>query len=358
MIPFIILLTVPIVIAPFTKNVKINRLRLKYLPLFLFFVMLTVLVMLRHKYVGNDTNNYLRYFTKFSYLSWSQVGNADMEVGFVVYCKILALFTKDPRVFIIISSLIVSALIYPTYRRLCVDPSLTIVLFCTMSTFAMMFSGIRQMFAIALGVVAYEFTRKRKLVFFIITVVVAMLIHTSSFMLAIMYPLYFAKISRRWMIAVIPALIAVFVFNKQVFSVLSAILERFTKYEVIETSTGAYTMLVLLILFAIVSYVIPNDELMDDETFGMRNFLLLSVVIQMFAPLNVWALRMNFFYIIFIPLLIPRILKITSLRFRQFSFVIRYVMIGFFYIYFFLQLNSGGGLHIAPYHFYWENYYI
>ena len=358
MIPFIILVTVPIAIAPFVKNVRINRISLNKLPLFLFFLMMTLLIMLRHKYVGNDTSNYMRFFEKYAFMNWNQIGSSKTEIGFVVFNKLIALFTRDPHAFIAISGLAVSAMLYPTYRRLCVDPSLTIVLFCTMSTFTMMFSGIRQMLAIGLGVLAYEFTNRKKLVFFIITVAVALTFHTSAFMLAPMYPLYRAKITRKWLFFVIPILIVLFIFNKPVFSVLSMVLERFTNYEAVETATGAYTMLILLILFAVVSYVIPDESKMSEDALGMRNFLLLSVAIQMFAPINTWALRMDFYYIIFVPLLLPMVLRSTSMRFRQFAVVIRYVMIGFFYVYFFFLLSTGGGLHIAPYHFYWESYYL
>lgn len=358
MVPFIVLLTVPIIITPFLKNVKISKTSFYNFSLFLFFVILTILVMFRHKYIGNDTGNYMTYFMKYSYYGWGQFRKAGIEPGFFIYNKIIALFTRDPHVFIAVSGILVSALIYPTYRRLCEDPVLTIVLFCTMSTFSMMFSGIRQMLAVGIGLIAYEFVRRRKLIFFIIVVVIAVTIHTSAFMLAFMYPLFYAKITRKWLFVVVPALAVLFVFNKQVFAALGSILESFTEYEVSQTQTGAFTMLVLLVGFAVVAYLIPNESDLDDETLALRNFLLLTIVIQMFAPLNFWAMRMNFYYLIFVPLLIPRILMRTSVRFGQISVIIRYAMIVFFLVYFFRTVGASGGLHIAPYHFFWENYYL
>ena len=137
MIPFVILLTVPIVITPFVKNIKINRIHLKYLPLFLFFVNLTILVMLRHKNVGNDTANYYYFVEKVSRESWSMVTKESTEVIFYLFMKVITMISSDPRFFIAVSGLLTSALLYPTYRRLCVDPPLTIVLFSSLSTFAM-----------------------------------------------------------------------------------------------------------------------------------------------------------------------------------------------------------------------------
>lgn len=359
MAPFIILLTVPIVIAPFTKNIKINRVHLKYLPLFLFFVMLTTLIMLRHKNVGNDTSNYYYYFEEFSRMDWNTLLNRPGDVGFRVINKVISLISNDPRFFIAATGFIVSAMLYPTYRRLCTDSSLTIVLFCSLSTFGMMFSGIRQMLAVGIGVIAYEFTRRKWLIPFIIAVVVAMTIHSSAFMLAFMYPLYYAKITRKWLFFVIPVMSVVFVFNKQVFAFLGMVLEQFTNYEAEQTNTGAYSMLILLVIFAVISYLLPGSEVLDQETNALRNFLLIALGVQMFAPLNYFAMRMNFFYLIFVPLLLPRIINNnTAEKYRQFGVVLRYVMLIFFFGYFLSVTNQGGGLHYSPYHFFWEYYYI
>ena len=74
-----------------------------------------------------------------------------------------------------------------------------------------------------------------------------------------------------------------FIFNNQLFGFLVRILEKYTEYDGTITQTGAYTMLFLFIIFAIFSFVIPDEKAMDAETIGLRNFLLFSVAIQMFA---------------------------------------------------------------------------
>lgn len=356
MVPFIILLTVPIVLSPFVKDTIINRVRLNKLPLFFFFVFLTTLVMLRHRNVGNDTGNYIYYFQLFSHMSWNQLGKHSLEFGFKVINKVLSLISKDPQFYLAVTGLAVSAMLYPTYRRLCVDPPLTIVLFCTMSTFSMMFSGIRQMLAIGIGFIAYAFTRRKKPVRFLLCVAAAMSMHTSAFMLLFMYPLYHARITKKWAFYFVPVLVVAFVFNRQIFGVLGAFLQSYTKYDVIQTATGAYSMLILFLLLALFSYVIPDESLLDEETIGLRNFLLLSLVLQMFVPLNHLAMRMNYYYIIFIPLLIPRIIQRSSVRYRSVAAAARNIMVVFFLVYFFVHAKPGSNLHTIPYHFYWEQY--
>ncbi len=356
MVPFIILLTVPLVIYPFSKNVKINGYRLEQFPLLFFFLMLTFLTAFRHQSIGNDTSVYIYFYRNISGVPWDQVTWGSLEIGFQFYMKLLSMISPEPQFFIAVSSIVVCALIYPTYKRLCVDPSLTIVIFCILSTFVMMFSGIRQMMAVSIGFLAYEFTRKGKWYFFIPTVVFATLFHTSAFMLAFMYPVFHLRLTKKWLLAIVPVLFAIFIFNKPIFSFLAPFLGEVTRFEVVMRSTGAYSMLFLLLAFTVFSFLIPDESAFDEETLGLRNLLLLSLVLQFFVPLNFLAMRMNYYYIIFIPLLLPKIIQYSRVKWQQFALVGRYIMVIFFFIYFIYSgFTSPYNLHVFPYHFFWEN---
>jgi len=355
MIPFVVLLIIPIFIQHvYVKGVSYQR--RNNAALVIFFALLTFLVMFRHESVGNDTRNYINMYYKIIEMKWIDVGKGSIEFGYLFFNKIISLFSKQPQFFLAVAAILVNVMIYPTYKRLCVDSSLTIVVFCIMSTFVMMFSGIRQVLAIGIGFIAYGFTRNKKIVPFVLSVCLAMTVHTSAFMLAFMYPVYHAKITKKWLYAVVPALTFVFVFNRPIFSGLTLFIERYTKYDGSVTQTGAYTMLILFIIFTVFAFLIPEESVIDKETIGLRNFLLFSLVIQMFAPLHNLAMRMNYYYIIFIPLLLPKIIEYRSERWKQVAIVSRHIMVIFFLLYFFfVKANSGGNLNIFPYHFFWEN---
>ena len=114
-------------------------------------------------------------------------------------------------------------------------------------------------------------------------------------------------------------------------------------------------MLILFAIFAVFAFAIPDETLLDDETIGLRNFLLMAVALQMFAPLHTIAMRMNYYYIIFIPLLLPKIIEARSKTWSQVAIMGRHVMVGFFLVYFFYNAYTGtNNLHVFPYHFFWE----
>ena len=56
---------------------------------------------------------------------------------------------------------------------------------------------------------------------------------------------------------------------------------------------------------------------MDGELLGLRNFLLLSILLQCFATIHMLAMRFNYYYLLFIPVLIPRIIDAAKPRWRQ-----------------------------------------
>lgn len=353
---YVVLLFVPLIIQHAVygkKNVDLEKKNKNALNIF--FILFTVLLMLRHENVGNDTKNYIYFFENYARMDWATIGKDPVEIGFSYFNKIVSVLKNDPQFFLAVTAVLTVLMIYFTYRRLCLDSSLTIVLFCTMSTFVMAFSGIRQMLAVGLGFIAYEFTRNKKILMFILVVLLAMSFHTSAFILAFMYPLYHAKITKNWLYIVVPVLMFIFVMNKPIFSFLTVIIARYTKYEGEITSTGAYTMLILFVIFTAFSFLIPDESKLDAETIGLRNFLLVSLAVQMFAPLHNLAMRMNYYYIIFIPLLMPKIVHHSDIKWKQIAVVGRHVMVIFFLVYFFKNASDGGNLNVFPYHFFWEN---
>lgn len=354
--PYVLLVVFPLVI-PEKKIcwvVKDKLYSTKRLSMKLFWLLLFLLLVLRHDSVGRDLSTYRIIFQYIVQSNWNMAVWRSSEIGFNLLNKLVSIFTNDFRWIIVISALLECFFISKAYVRYSDDTALTISLYIIMSNFILLFSGLRQAIAISLGFWAFEQVRKKRVIRFLAIVIVAMLFHTSAFMLLFMYPLYHVRFRRKSLLWVVPSLMMVFAFNEQIFEFLTRILELFTKYDGTIEYTGSYTVLVLFILFAIFSYVIPDESLMDIDTVGMRNFLLFSVGLQMFAPLHTIAMRMNYYYIAFIPLLIPRVIQYSSLRWKQLASAARYIMIAFFAVYFFVVVANANVLDTFPYHFLWE----
>lgn len=278
--------------------------------------------------------------------------NSDIEIGYALLNKFISLFTNNFQYVIAITAIITLIPIWLVYSKESEDAYISISLFIMLPTFAMTFSGLRQAVAISIGFIAYEFVKSKKMIFFVLTVALAFLFHKSALILMFMYPLYWAKITRKWLIVVVPAMTIIFMLNRPIFVFLQGIVGDF--YTTDASETNAYTMIVLFILLAILAFAVPDDEKSDSDLIGLRNFLLFSIVLQMFTPLHTLAMRFNYYYIIFIPLLIPKVINNSSKQFNQVAILAKYVMIVFFVGYFFINLLSRNPLDIYPYEFFFS----
>ncbi|MBR4881506.1 MAG: EpsG family protein [Clostridia bacterium] len=351
MIPYYTLIFLPIILNVFRiENQPEEKRRRNVIGVF--FLILTLMLVLRHMTIGRDLYGYYSLFNNYIRTSFDNATKSGVEHGYILLNQFIGLFTTDFQWVIVVTGLLSVLPIWYTYSKTTEDIPLTISLFLIMPSFVMMFSGIRQAISIALGFVAYEFVKKKKLVFFILVCILAMLFHKSAFMLFIMYPLFHAKITRKWLYAVVPSMLVIFLFNKPIFTFLNRIFA--SMYEGELSNTGAYMMLVLFVIFAIYSFAVVDESEMDAETIGLRNFLLLAVALQMFAPLHALAMRMNYYYLMFIPLLLPKIIKYRAPQWDKIVVISRYIMTLYFLFYFFDHAPSGNILDTFPYRFFWE----
>ncbi len=351
MIPYYTLIFLPIVL--YAIDIKDQALKKKNRNIMaLFFILFLLMLAFRDVSIGRDMPRYKVLFNGYARMNWEKALSLDIEPLHVILNKVIALFTDDFQVFIIITALITVLPMLYTYSKSSEDPPLSISLFLILPTFVMAFSGVRQAIAISLGILAYEATKRKKLLLYIVFVLLAYGFHRSAFVLVFMYPLYHAKITRRWLYAVVPAMGVIYVFNKPIFTFLNRFISELYESEIYET--GAFMMLLLFIIFAVYSFVVVSDTELDAETIGLRNFLLLAIIFQMFVPLHSLAMRMNYYYIIFIPLLLPKIINRCSPQWQKIVSVSRYIMILYFLFYFFDHAPSGNILDTFPYKFFWE----
>ncbi|MBQ7345277.1 MAG: EpsG family protein [Oscillospiraceae bacterium] len=282
-----------------------------------FFTIFFLLLALRDETIGRDLLKYKYYFQRFSNLDLEVALETKPDSLFWLLDWLVGQFTHDYQWFL---AVVAGLTLLPIAKLYCEDREhgfLKIVLFVNLSTFVMIFSGLRQALAISMGLIAYEFVRKKRPFWFLICAFIAVGFHHTAFMVVGFYPLYHFPLRKKQVWVAIPVIALLFVFNRQIFSMITGPVNALLgeKYEATIEDTGSYTMLIVFALFAVLAYVLPNEDRMDKETLALRNFLLITVALQCFAPINALAMRMNYYYIIFIPILIPRVLKYSEERF-------------------------------------------
>ena len=353
------LISIPTIVWCWDKFVQLDRdlpwsHKTKSSSITFFMLIFLLLLSLRGLKCGIDTIQYMRLFKQYSAKTMEQLlSNETHELGYKILNRLVGVITDNYQYLLLATSLICVLPLWYFYKKESEMPVLTIALFLTVSPFSMYFSGIRQAIAMSIGILAWYAAKNKKPVRFLFIVGLAMMFHTSSFILLILYPLYHVRITKRWLWFVLPAMAIVYVAKDIIFNFLIELLWK--DYEG-ATETGAFMVLLLLVIFAIYSYIMVEDKSLDQDTVAMRNILLLSVVLQIFAMLHPLSMRMNYYFLIFVPILIPKIAKRCKKQFVNLSAISVVVMTVYFMYYFVnMMIIDDDYLNIFPYIPFWKN---
>lgn len=315
-----------------------------------FFSVYIACVCFRAASIGVDTNNYEQMYEIGSTLGWNYAFlHSGKEIGFQIICKIVNVFGGKELLFIItgLISIIPVAMLY--YRE-SEDGPLCCTFFLISLLFEFFFSGIRQGLAIGFGIIAFFFVQKKNPILFLVMVAVATSMHSSAFVLLLLYPLYYAKITQKWVPFILIGMVAVYLTRDTIFN--SMLLPLFggdylDGYGYLTGESGQGTLSILFLLLAIYSCVILDPVQADSKTLGFRNILILSAIIHLFTPLHPVVCRLNYYFILYIPIAISRVnarAKRIALPIVQIS---KLVLPAFFVMYFLFMKDDS--LQIAPY---------
>lgn len=322
-----------------TKNsVKKNKITIVF-----FFLGYLLLLCLRSESVGVDTQGYVNTYNMISRTYWQTLlVYSRQEIGFLALEKILSFF-GDARLLMIVVALLTVLPVMYLYKRESNDAILCCSFFLISLLFEMFFSGMRQSIAIALTVPAYYYVRRGKIISYVLTVLIAFSFHTSAIVLLLLYPIYYLKITKKMLWVIIPLLILVYFKSDTIFQYILWMAgdDYESRYAYLTGSSGQVGLTVLFVLLTVYTYIIMDDKKADNDDLGLRNILLLAMCIHLFAPLHPTISRVNYYFILFIPLAVARANFLYRKPLVQLKILAECIMpIYFIFHFFFLKADS------------------
>ena len=363
MIPYYILLLMPLAYSIYSKKGIISiandyRTRRTYITIGIFFGIFTIMLMLRSNTCGVDMPRYEYFFNNDINLSFREIIHMyNLEVGFHIFNKLITLVSENFQFYTAIVALVCMIPIWILYAKNTELPYLSIAVFMTVAPFSLFFSGIRQSLAISIVPLAYHFIKNRKFIPFIFSVIFASLFHQSAIIMILMYPVYWVKFTKRWLWFVSPAIAIILFFNSRIYALIAPLMgERYFERYGEVSSTGAYAIVLLLFIFVIYASLIMDNEKIDEDVQGLRNLLFLSTALQCFAPVNTIAMRMNYYSLILVPIMISKIPTRAKAQYRQTAYASYIIMCVFFVVYYFYSATTGADImQIYPYIPFWAD---
>ncbi len=325
-----------------------------------FFLILLCLLCLRSIEVGRDLKNYQIIFRGDAEMTVKEIFEHWRDPFFELFNNLFSRITENFQWYLTVVAVITVIPIAYVYCKDKTHSFLKILIFVNMSTFCFLFSGIRQGISLALGMLAFDLIKKKKTFWFLAVAAIATLMHVSGFIIFALYPLYYIRFKKKHLYLILPASLVLLVFNRYIFALLAGIFSRFYDGEIAISSTGAFTTLLMFAVFAALSYILMDEKKMTDEDFALRNILLAATWMQCFAPLHSLAMRMNYYFIMFVPISTGRCFAKVDDKYKQLAKWMEFALCIFFLVYFLYTLYVGytsghSALDTIPYIPFWAN---
>lgn len=332
-----------------------DKSRVDRITIVFFFVSYLLLLCLRDISVGIDTISYFERYVKIQMYSWTELfeyDDAGGEIGFLCLNKLVGTFGNFRLLLIVVSSAVVIPVTY-LYTKESEGAIFTISFFLISLLFSMFFSGMRQSIAIAFGVPAYFFVKQKSILPFICMVICACLFHKTGVVIGLLYPVFYAKITRKWLWFIVPLMIAIYYYRNQVFGFIMHFSEdtSYESYSMLTGESGQWALSLLFILLSCYSYIVLDEKKSTQDDIGLRNILLLATCIHMFSTVNPVAARITMYYILFIPIAITRINNRSKDVFSPLTLLASIIMSFYFVLHF--VISTGDTLQVKDYHFLW-----
>ncbi len=267
----------------------------------------------RGLHVGADSYGYARlYKTLQTYDSFAdyydeRLSDYDLlssEAGFYFTMWLFGHVFKDGQMALVISSVLITVATCFFIRRNSKDIPLSLTIYVCLGLFTFNMSGMRQAMAMSICLFAYEFAKNRKLVPFVLTVLLAMLYHKTAMCF---FPMFFLPRLKNnlgsWLFYVFGLAMCLLFVDKIIAGYYELSGED---YGDVAASTGGGLFVVLLYLGAIVLTIYKSHVLqrVSARTAMLATLAGFTAYVSRYIGSDILE-RISYYYLYFVMLLIP-----------------------------------------------------
>lgn len=307
---------------------------------------------LRRVDIGRDTAMYQLIYRQ---IQSSEIWNArtlmysSHEYGFYFLMYLVSrLF--DYQVFLYLGAIIsIAPVMYVIYKYSDNKP-MSLVLYMCFSFYTFCFSGQRQAMALGVLMIAYCFLREKKLKYYILFVILAVLFHTSAILFLPIYWIDKIQYNKKTVSIFLLLMVGSYLLRNQLWSVATL----FARQQYTANDAGGLLMYLFMILTVVLGLIYRKYFT------GKRNenkvYLYLQVLAACLWPIasvNSALSRMYMYYQVFLILYVPALLKSIGNRHQFERLIVKY---GYYAValYFLVDEVMAPVKQFYPYYFFWQ----
>lgn len=312
-------------------------------------ILLALINALKSVEVGIDTNMQLTQFERISdfpaFKDVFKYRNEEHGYSIIMYCANALHLSFAQFVFVYsIFSLGVWGRFISKYSY---NPALSYFLFISMGIYTMCFMGtIRQSIALAITLLAYEKAVNKKMVSYLLLLLLAYTFHTSSLIFLPVYWLVNHKLKKREIAAILLIVFSGYPLKNVLMDLAKPFLNM--AFNTRENSGGELLYIFFLLMTILSAYAVWIDNCEDDM---LNNFFYMIAITAFICPMlsaNPAYYRALYYYEIYIFLIVPKILNKLGFGNR------RIIMLLVFFVALFFMFTQVMQSSYYPYKFFWE----
>lgn len=273
--------------------------KVRWVYLFLAALPMFFLIAFRNQNIGADTGMYINHFNRMSSTPWVKIfDKANMEEGYLIFVKLITMFTASPLIYQIICATIYLLAITSFTNQQEKNHFFILFLFGTLGMYTFMFTGVRQCLAISICLFSYQFIKDRKIVPFAILMFLAFYFHKSSILFVAAYLIYSRKLSF-WNACLYGVILAFAVLY------LDVIQQWFNEqleydYEIEGGAGGTIFAFLVVAMTAITIFIMASNKDTSKSAQGTINIGLIAMFFWILRLITRVAERPSFYFLIFL----------------------------------------------------------
>ncbi len=298
--------------------------------------------------VGNDLHVYLRRFACIAETEWQDLWNlrdiVDFEFGYILFCKILSLFSDNPRWFIFITSVIIIGSWEVFFYKNSPSVWFSNWIFITLNIFFGSMNLLRQFLAMAILYHSLQFLNKKRYKEYVCAVLLASTMHSAAIIWLALIVCQRIKIKATHLLAYM-----VFIFLVIGISpvLLQAILSN-TKYspylKFLGTGSGYIKLLEITIIFLMFALYYYRNKRQSDSIY-IHTFIIALGLNLLSLRISIAGRLVEFFFPIS-TVLLPSILQKVNKKRNYYMLLVIIFLLSYMRFVRYCQVDLGD---VVPY---------
>ena len=310
---------------------------------------------LREFTIGEDTINYINWFIDYSKAGWTNSlyhPTRDVEIGYKVLNLLIAEFTQNPRILLVIVSILILGLHLWFLNVNSKNVWLSMVLFVGLNFFTNSMTAWRQYIAMGIVVWLYPLLLKKEYKKAMVVVLTGALFHKTSIICSmILIIMYFFSYTYKNILRISMLLLLCIPVIEVIVQCILKYLPKYRFYfsqeELGNMAIGKLRWLFIIIEIAMIIYVYANKRYHSRKIVLLSLMVIFSVYVGILGKYIPHIFRLGYYFDYFLLLFIPEIIPSTGTNKAVAEITVWGMSLLFYYYY--LITNAGG---IVPYHIY------